>query len=349
MRKKEVALALLGFVVGAAALAGGEDDGELVEELRSLQRSAERVILREPATEEYAPSVGPGYKLGLFPVFDLTAGIPDHLPPTLGYLDEESESPLFGGISEERPQPYGTIEELCELLQASVEPASWDEGGTISVAGQSLVVFASPIVLSKVGEYLNALRERTFVSVTTELKIVEVSREVRQRLIGGDTALSDEQLGALNDALADGRASVLFSARTLGLSKQQTYLGHGTQHAVQSDADVEVAQTARTTDPVVDVLQTGGFVSVRPTISDDAAKVVLELDVRLEALEEPIRSRETIENGILDLPSLERSGFRTALSVSDGRWALAGKGGRGDEIRLLLVKATIVPAKGGVR
>ena len=110
MRRKEVALAILGFVVGAVALAGGseEEDWELIEQLRALQASAERVILKVPVTVDYAPPVGTGYQLSLFPVYDLTCGVTDHIPPTQGFLNEDSEMPLFGGMAEEAPQAYGT-------------------------------------------------------------------------------------------------------------------------------------------------------------------------------------------------------------------------------------------------
>jgi len=351
MRRKEVALALFGFLVGAVALAGGADeDWELIEQLRALQASAERVIQKVPVTVDYAPAVGTGYQLELFPVADLACGITDHLPPTQGYLSEDAEMPLFGGQSEEAPQPFGTVEELMELVRTSVEPHSW-ESGTINATGWTLVVYNSPMVLKKIGAMLGMLREKAHVCVNVELQMIDVPVALhRELVVGRGAALSDEQTEGLHRAIAGGEASVVFAGRALGLMRQLFYVTHGAQYAVLSDADVEVAQTSRTSDPVIDALHTGGIVAVRASVGDDHSNLTLDLDARNASLELPIRSRETEENGIIDMPQIDQSGTRTNVTVPSGRWVVAGIGSANSQtIRVTLAKATVVEPKGGAR
>jgi general secretion pathway protein D len=115
--------------------------------------------------------------LRIHPVADLTLGLTDFIPPqiTLVGVDEDSEAPLFGGQAEEAPQPYGTIEELMELVRTSVTPAAWEEGGTISAQGKNLVVYAPPEVQNQVAQFLDDLRSFAGIVITIESRFLTVS------------------------------------------------------------------------------------------------------------------------------------------------------------------------------
>ena len=142
--RKEVVLAALGFLIGAAAIVGGQEDDDLREELRRLQDAAARVAQQGWEGRNAPPANARGQELRLFPVYDLTCGVPDFLPPSMK-LDQDSddERPLFGGPAEERVQRFGTIEELMELVRGSVRPESWDSA-QINAMGQTLVVLNDP-------------------------------------------------------------------------------------------------------------------------------------------------------------------------------------------------------------
>ncbi|MHC4547203.1 MAG: hypothetical protein ACYTEZ_00365 [Planctomycetota bacterium] len=115
--------------------------------------------------------------LRIHPVADLTLGLTDFIPPQITQIgvDEDSETPLFGGQAEEAPQPYGTIEELMELVRGSVSPQTWEEGGQINNQGKNLVIHAPPTVQNQVAEFLDDLRAFAGIVITVEARFLEVS------------------------------------------------------------------------------------------------------------------------------------------------------------------------------
>ena len=115
--------------------------------------------------------------LRIHPVADLTLGLTDFIPPQITQIgvDEDSETPLFGGQAEEAPQPYGTIEELMELVRSSVSPATWEEGGNINNQGKNLIIHAPPAVQNQVAEFLDDLRAFSGIVITIEARFLEVS------------------------------------------------------------------------------------------------------------------------------------------------------------------------------
>jgi hypothetical protein len=351
MKRRWSALAVCGFVIGAAALAVGGDADELNEKLEALQAAAERVIRDVPVTEEYEPHVGRGYRLEFFPVMDLTCGRPDYLPPTEGFLDENSEAPLFGWQAEEAPQALGTIEEVLELVRYSIAPEAWEEGGTITVLGQTLVSYQQPEINRQIGAYLDRLRERIHTCVTVEAMLVEVPAGL-QRILGKRTAtgLGADQERELWQALVAEEAEIAFLARATGLAGQRFLVWHGRQIAVTPDSDVEVAQESKTADPIVNIVKAGGCLSVRSSVGQGGGDTVLDLEFRVTHLEEEIRTRGTMEAGWLDMPALERVGYRTSIKVPSRTWALLGTArGEEDHALVMLVRATVLPPKGGAR
>ncbi len=153
--------------------------------------------------------------LRIHPVADLTLGLTDFIPPqiTLVGVDEDSEAPLFGGQAEEAPQPYGTIEELVELVRTSVAPAAWEEDGTIQPQGKNLVVYAPPEVQNQVAQFLDDLRSFAGIVVTIESRFLTVSDNFLRDLgvdirgVGGANTgplavLDDVTNGLVNNASA---------------------------------------------------------------------------------------------------------------------------------------------------
>ena len=100
--RKEVALAALGFLIGAAAIVGGQDDGDLREQLRRLQAAADRVMQQGWEVRNLPPANARGQELRLFPVYDLTCGVPDFM----GLYERYGFTPLS--------DPDSLIERLME-------------------------------------------------------------------------------------------------------------------------------------------------------------------------------------------------------------------------------------------
>ena len=117
--------------------------------------------------------------LEIHPVADLVMGLTDFIPGqiTLVGVDESSEEPLFDSEAEEVPLPYGTIEELMELVRSSVAtPESWDEGGaSMNPQGDNLVVFNTPEIQGQVRGFLDDLRSFSGIVVTVESRFLAMS------------------------------------------------------------------------------------------------------------------------------------------------------------------------------
>jgi hypothetical protein len=345
--RKDLLAAALGFLVGAAALAGGEeDDWDLTKRLQELQEAIVRLRQEErPAADRLPPMGREGLELELFPVFDLTAPRRDFYPPD---LTRNSEA-YFGGQAEEALQPYGTIEELMELVRGSVWPASYDEGGMINAQGQTLLAVNKRAALIDTERFLDRLRDRAHRCVTLELEAVDIDRGLYRRLAAGQaTTLTAEQHDALAQAFADGAATRVFGARTTCFAGQRTVVWHGKQVAVLGEPDVGVAEEQIVSDPEVGVVGSGGYLAVRPNLADGAARITVDVDARFDELE-PSLVRET-DAGRVDLPQVRTVECRTALTVENRAWALIGGGAREDgKARVLLLRVTHLPRTGGGR
>ena len=117
----------------------------------------------------------------LHDVSDLTTGLTDFIPPTIQLVGPDSvsdeENPLFGAEGEEPRLPYGTIDELTELIQNAVDPTFWEEteGAQIRSQGEHLlVVRATPEIQEQIERFLRDLRGFAGIVVTVETRFLEV-------------------------------------------------------------------------------------------------------------------------------------------------------------------------------
>jgi len=344
-----VILAVAGFVIGAASLAGGDDESDLRDELERLQREAARAMQRGWDARGAPPADGRGHQLEIFPVEDLTAPIPHVIPPSHDLEFSDSESPLFASQAEESPQAFGTIEELAELVRMTVEPSGW-EYGTITPQGFGLTVLNQPAILGKIRAFLDrTLRPRVHRCVSVDFEVVAVpaalSRQLRQAAGG---KLGDSERAALDAALAGGSARRVFGLRGNGLMGARFLVWHGRQVAVLGDFDVDVAQTASTADPVVQIAQAGGYLSARAHAKQDGKQISLVLDLRLQELV-GLRRHETRRSGNLDMPDLLTQTSRVSVRLESGIWSIVASGTpRQGEHRLFLVRASALE-RGGAR
>lgn len=94
------------------------------------------------------------------------------------------------------------------------------------------------------------------------------------------------------------------------------------------DFDVEIAQAASIADPIIDVVQDGVILDVRPVVSADRRFITLELRPTIAQLQRPIREVSTTLGSqasvTLQLPELEIQRVRTSIPMPDGSTVLLG-------------------------
>ncbi len=98
--------------------------------------------------------------------------------------------------------------------------------------------------------------------------------------------------------------------------------------AYVQDFNVEIAQAASIADPIVNVVQDGVVLDVRPVISADRRFITLELRPTIATLRRPIREVVTTlgsQNSVtIQLPEVEYQRVRTSIPMPDGGTVLLG-------------------------
>ncbi len=146
----------------------------------------------------------------------------------------------------------------------------------------------------------------------------------------GFTFLDDLELGVVFTAVEKSAyANVLTAPRLTIYNNQRANLTLTNQIAYVKDYDVEVAQTAFIADPLVDIVQDGLVLDVRPTVSHDRKYVTLELRPTVAILARPIQTFVTplaglTTNVIIELPELEYRAAATTVRVPDRGWVVIG-------------------------
>ncbi len=234
--------------------------------------------------------------LRIHPVADLTLGLTDFIPPqiTLVGVDEDSEAPLFGGQAEEAPQPYGTIEELQELVRTSVAPAAWEEGAQITPQGKNLVVYAPPEVQNQVAQFLDDLRAFAGIVITIESRFLTVSDNFLRDLgvdIRGTGGSNGGPLAVLDDVTNGlvNNASAGFDNSGPGVGGGGAALSpsSGIYFNDGSDGDFRGRTENIFTSPLGNVLSALGGGTFAMTYLDDIALTVI-----VRATEKTARARE---------------------------------------------------------
>jgi len=334
-----------GFLLGAAALVGGQGEEGLRERLIEIERLSARLRALEGATADGPAADEEGGEWEYIHLSDITVGVDDFSRPRRIPRDAEVMST---GAPRESPQPYGTIEEIMEMVRSSVRPEAWEEGSLIMPLGMSLLLHARPALNRDVRAYVDGeLRPAARRTVDLMMEIVEAKGPLAAALAaatGGD--LESAQREGLEEAIASGAAHRLFHGRLRALSRQQVVLWHGAEAAIVADADVEVAVRADGADPVVDVERLGTLVEARCTATETTGRVRVQLSLEHVIAEGPIRTAEAGKAGTLQMPARATIQIDADLWTGDGRWSVAAERTDAGQRRFLLVKPTVI---GGAR
>jgi len=349
-----LAVIALGFTLGAAwrTDADRESERRLARELSDLRRITSELV--RPHTR-FSPSdaadAGPN-RLRVLPLDDLLTPTPHYSPPLPpGEWPDDKNQHGFASMAEERRLPFGTIDEVIELLRGLDERA-WAEAPTLAAAGpRTLLAWQRPAIMDAMVEFLdNKMRPHAHRSALLETDLFELDAELALRVRGErEKELAPGTIEAIARAIDAGGAKRIFSSRAISLLGQRSLFWHGRQRARVHDADVEVAASARTSDPNVEILQTGGSVSARVQAGRDGARVSIDLAFG-HSVAGTVEMRDTADASRLQMPSWKFTRTNVALDLRSGRWgvALVAEGGHG-RARALLVRATVLERTGGLR
>lgn len=331
-----------GFLLGAATLAGGDTEEERREKLIEIERLCGELRALDSERVEVPVVNEQGLELDRVHLLDIVAGVPEYVRPHWAGGEEYG---VFSGVLEEAPQPFGTIEEIVEIVRCNVRPDAWEAYSQITCTGSSLFLIAPPAVSRAVHAFVDKeLRPPARRTVHLQLEVVEADGPLGATVAaaaGGelDAALRTE----IEEAVGSGSARMLFRGCLRALSRQQVVLWHGTQAAVVSEADVEANIRADASDPLIDVEALGTIVQVRSTVGDDPGRVRVQMEIDQEALDQPIRIVKTEKVGNLQMPARTTTPVAADLWIANDRWAVAAAfAHRGGKRCTILVRPTVI-------
>lgn len=143
------------------------------------------------------------------------------------------------------------------------------------------------------------------------------------------TYLGDLQLQLILRAVQKSeRIEIVSAPRVLVSNTGRANLSVLNQVTYVKDFDVEIAQAASIADPIVDVIQDGVVLDVRPVVSADRRFITLELRPTIATLRRPIREAITTlgsQNAVtIQLPELDVQKVRTSIPMPDGSTVMLG-------------------------
>jgi type II secretory pathway component GspD/PulD (secretin) len=143
------------------------------------------------------------------------------------------------------------------------------------------------------------------------------------------TYLNDLQLEMILRAVSKSERRELVTApKVLVFNTARSNISVMNQVAYVQDFDVEIAQAASIADPIIDIVEDGVVLDVRPVVSADRRFILMELRPTVATLRRPIRQVATTlgsQNSVtIQLPELDISSVRTTVPMPDGGTVMLG-------------------------
>ena len=204
-----------------------------------------------------------------FPIAFLTTRAADAEGIPLGLAQDAIGTAVAAG--EERGSGLLDPEELAAILKKEVAPASWSEpGASLEARDGQLIAVNRRSILDGIGTWLARARIRHGRRIVIEAVLVVVPVERWGRVAPKD--------------LAQG-AAILKTARLVASPGQRVLAQDLTQRSYLRDYDVQIATGAADLDPIVDVLNTGVRLDLRPWSSPGDEHVLIEVRAEAASLE----------------------------------------------------------------
>jgi len=283
------ALAAVLFAGGFAFVRAQDDD--LRTELAALERALADLQRAEVSTEYSIPDEP--VELHRIPVITATSPLFFRNAPgdVEGYWSTLEGVHSGPGPTEDGGQPFGTIEEVAELLRVRDEQAGFN-APELMASGYELLFRGTAEAAARIRGYLeNELRPRVLRTARFEV---------------------DWEMGA-------GRGDQSFRAQMLSLVGARGMFWVGRQQAIVRDSDVSPTfGPLGIVDPLVDRVYTGEW--VLPELIGDGA--VLQGPIRFESrrLDGALRSIATRRSGTLDMVSMRETVTRPNARLASNEW-----------------------------
>lgn len=232
------------------------------------------------------------------------------------------------------PAPALQPDLLVELLRACVAPDSWSrEGASLEVRTSTLIARAPEGVLQAIARVLGTLKRELLWSVEVDAEVLTLDERVS---LGAEGLLSDEAQQTLAQALAAGAATTLDRVRLTSMHGARNALRSGRERAYLMDYDVEIAEDATISNPILQHVFAGVVLDIQPALSSTGDSATLAVRFSRTALEEPVRSFESTA-GPIQAPVLRVFSLRTDVDVPFGRTAMVGSASEGGSRTVLLL------------
>lgn len=143
------------------------------------------------------------------------------------------------------------------------------------------------------------------------------------------TYLNDLELELVLRAVSKSeRLELVTAPRILVFNTARANITVLNQIAYVQDFDVEIAQGASIADPIIDVIQDGVILDVRPVVSADRRFILMELRPTVAELQRPILEQPTSLGNqttvTLQLPEVDIQRVRTTIPMPDGGTVMLG-------------------------
>lgn len=246
--------------------------------------------------------------------------------------------------------------DLVALVSTHVAPDTWTADHLLepSSAGRLLAKNTAE-AMAQLDRFLADLARPIASSVSVEARFLSVDARALAALsadlgpLAADSPfLTDDQAAKLMArAQAEDGVREVGVASAYGMAGSRFSLSSLRATAYVQDYDVEVAAKSKIGDPVVGVLTVGTVLDVRPQVSPDGARVLVDFRPvhAVAAGSVDTLDTHTGDVGKLQLPSVRSHGTRTSLLLDSGRWFAVGLGGGREETVIVLVRATALPAR----
>ena len=147
----------------------------------------------------------------------------------------------------------------------------------------------------------------------------------------GFSILDDDlKIGMLLRAVERSQNITIVNAPRLTIyNRQRANLSIINQIAYVKDYDTEVAQTAFIADPLIDIVQDGLTLDVRPTVSYDRKYVTIDLQPTVATVTRPMRTFTTALGGLsqpveIEMPEVKVQSAASTVTVPDNGWVVIG-------------------------
>lgn len=270
-------------------------------------------------------------QLRMFDVSSLTASIRDFPGPRLelGYPADEGAGPSTTFVPPSDEGAGLSPEQLMEAIRSNVAKPSWSNSrNRLWQMGDQIVVVQTPAVLDEIARFLAVAapaRNRLIGVEMTVVSMDDASWSARRASLSGAAPAGDALRDLLQAALRGDGARVVSSAGGVGMSDQRFHVWAGGDLAWLVDMDVEIAQGASGSDPVVDVLRSGSCLDVRATLVGDGKRLHVEMRPSCSIAQDP----EALDTKAPNVGKVQKArattvDVRAQAFVPDGEWTLAG-------------------------